>query len=485
MTTDYLSRPLRTGRQSASPQNLFNPAISFGSLAGRGSRRAREQVNHYTLWNFVTTRIRQNKFASIFPFFGRTAASATSKRIGRQHIHHLFGHGLVQDLHEEVEPVTDHPAIELLKRVNDKDSFFSFASETMLFWRLTGRFYWWLIPGTSGFPAEIHVVPTQWVEREWEKSGRLRRYKVTSEDSGRVEFIPVEDMITHHDPSPLSKVGEASPIQAGSRWIDNAESIEDSRFWAFQNGANPDVMLTMDSEMFSAMPGGDTIDEIQERWMRRMSGTRNSHKPAVVPPGIGLEKISNTPKEMDYPGSAEQIRDNNLALQQTPPVIAGMSAEYNRATAEAANVVYCQFTMDPDFMAFASFLNEFFIPRFPDAENLLAWYLPCAPVDAEFNLRRDQQDFMTGAKSPDEIATEQGREPMGVPESESRYIPGSMMPLDAELMPEEPTAAEIAAEMGDDDAEAETDDELDQRIANELAATIASRRTLVGTNGDR
>lgn len=485
---DYLSMPIRKQlhQPAASPRAIFNPNSVFASGVSRSSQAATEFSKHYTLWNYVTIKRRSSVFAALFPLFGRIKAGAvpTVRRqglIARKQLDYLQRRGIVRQGVDDVEPIgLEHPAVELLKRVNTGDSYYTLAFETMLQWRLTGRFYWWLIPGTAGFPAEIHVVPTGWVTREWSKSGELLRYKVHSPDSGTIRFIPAQDMISHRDPSPTSKIGEHSSIKAGAKWIQSAEEIEDSRIAAFQNGPNFDVALLMDQEKYNAAANPDAITEIQERFMTRHAGVANAKKPAVIPPGITIEKLSNTPQEMDYPTSAEQIRDNNFALQETPSIVAGVTKDFNRATADAAKGVYCEFTIDADTTAFDSFLVEMYLPFFPDTENMTAFHMPCAPDDPELALRRDRQDFDMGALSPDETAIMRGREAMAVPASESRYIGGNMMPLDDDLLPDEPTPEEIAAEMEAANDSDSSDDELDQTIRTQLLRAFGTAHS----NGD-
>src|SRR5690606_12717997 len=104
-------------------------------------------------------------------------------------------------------------------------------------------------------------------------------------------------------------------------------------------------------------------------------------------------------KEMDFIESASQTRDNNLALTGTPPVIAGVSSDYTRATADAATVVFCEHTINPTLGFIAGVLTEkvasLFDPR------LVVWFADCVPANAEFELKQDEADFKMGALTPD------------------------------------------------------------------------------------
>src|SRR5208283_2571060 len=55
--------------------------------------------------------------------------------------------------HEDLEPIDDHPLIELLDNPNEMDTAEDLWYETVLFLMLTGNSYWWIPENDYGLPA--------------------------------------------------------------------------------------------------------------------------------------------------------------------------------------------------------------------------------------------------------------------------------------------------------------------------------------------
>jgi phage portal protein BeeE len=416
-----------------------------------------EQVKHFTYWNYVAIKRIADRFSEPFPHVGfpvRRSGGAQHQMMirgkQRQFMSQSYGSRWLQSHEHDLEPVADnHPMIELLHHVNGEDTWPEFAYETAVMWLLTGKFYWWVIPNSiatanspQGMPAELWVIPTQWVEPIYHpQTGELLRYDVTPDGNrARRWEIPPEQIVSGKFKSPKSKVDGWSALLAGAMWIDNVESIESSKWHSFKNGPNPSMLLEFDGEKYND-PSGDIVERIKEKFLARAAGVTRAGEPLLIPPGVTSKAWTRPPKEMDYQDSGAQVRDNNLALHGVPPVVAGITSDYTRATAEAANYVFCEVTLNPLFRQFAGILTEKIGPRFDD--RIRCWYEDCRPANAEQTLKEMEFAFGSGARTPDEIRQWLGDEPFGSDPYTTGYVPSGFRPLnedDLELEEEQDDA---------------------------------------------
>ena len=433
-------------------------------------RTAREQVVHFTEWNYVSIDWLAWRFSQLCPYFGSVSAPRTRQRFSvseRQHLRQHYPRVVRQAMaygHDTPEPLeASHPIVQLFENVNQIDWYQAFAYELMMWLELTGRCYIWMtnsaLPSRNGrgyIPAEMHIVPTTWIEPYVDKPGMPQTgWVITPEgDYTKRQIVDLEDVEFLRYKSPLSKWDGFSPLQGGSRWTENAESIEMSRQMQFRNGGNPDVLVELDGEVHSN-PSREVIDRIKEMVMQRTSGLRRTGEPLISPPGMKYSKWSNTPREMDYETSATQARDAVLALRGTPKVLFGITEDVNRASIEGANIIAGQ-NLDPKAAYIAGFFQERILSRF--GTGYCMWFNSAVPMDAAEKRAEQQFQFACGALSPDEIRIAAGMQPFESPASQSGYLPSGLMPLDPEAMPE-PPADEPGADTGEDPPEDLADDE--------------------------
>lgn len=450
----------RTQQQSVNDLPSVFTASGSSNHNFASTKLPKEQVKHFRAWVYVAIRRILDKVSEVRPYVGQRVTPTTNQHTfkvpyrHRQYLWEKHGGRVLQSVEEDLEPIGDqHPLMRLINRPNSEDTWEEFIQETVLFLKLTGMFYWWAVPSIGGEIAELWTVPTQWVEMDFAKSGELRAYKVQREGAIKPEIIPPEEMIVARDKSPRSKLLGWGPLHAGSTWVDNADSIERSRWHSFENGSNPDWLILLGESYEN--PEKDTITAIKERFIQRSSGVRRTGEPVVVPPGVQMERARLAPNEMDYGTSGDRVRDAILALFGVPPVVAGVTSDYNRATSEAAFAVFCEVTMNPLFRFIAGVLNESVVPRFDPSGSLKACYMDCKPADPELELRQDELDSRVGAVTPDEIRMKRGRTPMGTPAYQSGYAPQGMVPLDDSLTGsldiEEPEELELDDDEQDDE----------------------------------
>lgn len=446
-------------------------------------------IKHYSYWNFVAIRRICDRVSTLNPNVGyKTALPTPVTRLQsisgknpdlrparltqsqRAHLTKCYG-GVVQS-HQDLEPVPEsHPLPLLLSHVNPRDTWQTLVDDTFLYLQLTGEFYWWLIPSrvtmASGhkLPAEIWLIPSNFVTNwNYDREGNLVSYTIIPNGiSAKRQEIPVEEILWYGNSNPHCRQRGFSAIQAAPHWTLNVERVEASRGAGFINGINPDLIVTLDKEVDPYTKDGKAVaDIIKEKLIQRQSGFMRNREPVVIPPGVSkIEKWSNTPREMDFSSSADQVRDQGLALHGVPKVIAGITTDVNRATVEGANVVFCENVLNPNLSKFAGFLTEKLASRFDP--RIVIWYDDCTPRNAEHDLRETQLDWQMGAITPDERRVDRGRQPIGETAYESGYIGSAVVPLSDSVKDENMeraldiagARAEPNADDGEDDPESD------------------------------
>ena len=436
----------------------------YGSMLGLGGPDEgsdSEMVQHYRLWNYVAISRICYKIAETFPNVSMITDEVDDERqrltmTERQHIRQRYG-SIMQN-HEELEPVASgHPLLRLLHTVNPEDWWGTFIYETVMFWQLTGQFYWWVIDNNAGLPSELWVIPTQWVSPSYDKDGALLGYEVTPDgDARRKSLIPADQIITGKHKSPMGKDQAHSPTAAGSEWIDNSESIEAARWQTFQNGPLPSVSIELDPEQY-AKPDPDVLRAVKDRFIARYGGTARAGEPMIAPPGMKVTPFSMKPSEMDFPDTIDQVRDQVLALHGVPKVIAGITTDVNRSSIYGANLIFCESTINPLLSLLAGIMNEKLAPRF--GEGLRIWFDDARPNDAEAEREETKLDWAMGAITPNERRAERGREPLDDRSADSAYIPLGVQPVGGTELEDE-----ISDDVADDNPAGDETDDPDEAI---------------------
>jgi hypothetical protein len=360
----------------------------------------------------------------------------------------------------DLKPIPDtNPLVKLFQDVNEMDWWETLRYETEMFLRLTGQFYWWVIPNGIGLPSAIYVMPNDWMTPMFNHAGMLDHWLVTPEGQARQFRIPSEEIEICGFKNPNSKYTGYSPSEAGAIWLDNSKSIERSRWHSFKNSINPSVVLNL-GDSYGHEVTKEQIRRIKERVMYRISGVENTSEPFLVPPDMKLDKLHYAPKELDFSSSSGDVRDSVFSLHGIPKILAGVTTDMNRSVVETAYLIFCQNVINPSNRMLAGFITHRISYKFDP--RIVCYFEDCSPDDWERQLREDELDFKIGALSPDMQLVKRNRQPLNTPASQSTYIASNFTPLDDALAmddlneddpPEDEVTTTAPPEPDDDDSE--------------------------------
>lgn len=440
--------PRRRGRHGTGSYIMAGGLMSGGQGMGYpgGWLHDRvEQVAHYRHWTYRAVDSICKEIAGLTPRVALVDAqadpyqrqfNATSKRYQKS----------LQAIadHEEITDVgNNHPLVRLLQCPNEWDVACDLWYKLIMFLELTGNGYLWLVPNGFGLPAEIWVIPSHWV---WNRMGPggVKWYEVRPFLGPGFFKFPPEEIIHVKYPSPIHPIDGWSPQQAGSEWIDAAESVDRSRFFQFRNGCFPIGNLELGAEYND--PDDADLERIYAKFFSRIQGEQNYGRPIITPPGAKYVPLTINPAEMAYVESADQLRDWVLALYGVPKEIAGIQDAGSEIAMYGPLIQFTQRTIAPKLRYLSQVLTRWLAARYDPCLRL--WWDDPAPVSPEQVNRDLAIDAANGWIMPNEGRAVRGRRPY-TPEEEEKYAnPSTTTPKGARPEPAAGTSGQNAPSMG-------------------------------------
>lgn len=389
--------------------NLW-PASPMGWPGGWSGDRW-QQVLHYKQWVYIAVRAIASNVAMLRPRVALVETRDRDRAINEATRAARRKALATPQEHEQLEPVgPEHPLVRLFNDPNEPDTAFDLWYELAMFLELTGTGYLWAYPNGLGLPAELWVIPSHWLriskpgKQRMVESYQLMPYG-TAGGAGGFE-IPADQVIAIRRKNPLTKIDGFGHLQGGAEWIDTGESITASRWSSFKQGTYPGLHYKLPP---GVQPDDDELDRLYAKFLARFQGERNTGRPIITTDGAELNRLSLTPMEMDYSASADQIRDQILALFGVPKGIVGIEPAGDQISAYAPLRQFCRFTLAPLLCQLGQVLTEKLARRYDP--RLRVWWDDPTPDDPR-QLNEDlRTDWSMGALTPNEVRALRGRGP--------------------------------------------------------------------------
>lgn len=370
-------------------------AIIARGLLGAGSGSSRNVEQLYTGWVFGCVRAIAEEVAKIDLILTKVDKSG-NKTI-----------------------LPDHPALNLLYRVN------SFMTKHTLFERLQsnkelrGNEYWFIVRDKAGVPFEIYPLNFASIKPILDPYNYVSGYEYRMSGE-KTEFLPVENVIHFKNFSPKSDVIGMSTLEAVRVSVETDEYARLYNRSFFENSAQPGVLIKMRSN-----PTQDIVDRIRNEWNQQFRGANKNYGTAVLPDGVEVERLQVNHADMEFIQQRQFSRDEILAIFRVPKTILGIMEEVNFASAKTANYVFALRTILPKMNAIIDTLNEFYLPMFNE-EGLEFEFRNPVPED-----RAEMIAYYTAGLNNGWLTHNEIRRMEGLPELENgdtTYIPFSLMP---------------------------------------------------------
>jgi HK97 family phage portal protein len=241
------------------------------------------------------------------------------------------------------QEVFDGPLVRFLENPSPLLTGKDFIYLNTVYKELTGNAFWERVKGSQVVP----LIPTQVAPVV--DNGRLLKYRYTSETGQR--FLDLEDVLHDRYIDPARPYWGAGKLQKIARWVDTSYFANEFLRRFFLNGATFGGFIETEEE------SQERIDLIKSGLVSEHVGVQNAHKIGILPKGAKYTKVTANMNEIELGATDDRYRDKILAGFGVPKTLVGLTNEVNRATAEAAEYVFAQYTLKPLADDLVEFLN--------------------------------------------------------------------------------------------------------------------------------
>lgn len=303
---------------------------------------------------------------------------------------------------DKVTEIDDHPILSLLYRFNQSETKVDALQRTGVYFVLNGEAPWLLKKNGGKTPEEIEVIDPNKIEicEKEKETGRPTKYELTIGD-GVKQKISAEELLVLIERHPYDQTRGIGVLEAARL---TAECDKSAREWnksLMDNHAQPSVKIEIPDDLTP-----ETVRVVQQEYRELLSGPKNAHKLLVLKNGAKMEPFSLNPVDLDFINGRKMNKEELCGIFGVPPILLGQSTDYNKATAQTAEMVFAKYTIDPILRKITEQLNEFLVPLF--GQGLWLDYDPIVPEDKE----QEQTAMLNGWGkwlTPNEIRRELGK----------------------------------------------------------------------------
>lgn len=307
----------------------------------------------------------------------------------------------------ETQEIVEHDALSLLNYVNPFSTQYDLIEATQVYLELVGEAFWVVLKSENQMPTEIWPLRPDWVKVQPSRKKIVEHYVYNPGGVGTSEIIiPPENVIPFMYFNPKNPYRGKGSVQASAMSIDIFDFAQQHNRNYFFNGAEGGLIFTTEKALEEKV-----VKRFVERWQNKYGGRENAHKIAFLGGGFKVDKISTTAKEMDFANMHKIMRDDILAVFKVPKTVLGLTEDVNRANAEATTRAYMERVITPRMRKFVNTLNEFYLPMFPNTEDLFFDFEDPAPEDVEQKLSIYENGLKFGWLSPNEVREMENLEP--------------------------------------------------------------------------
>jgi hypothetical protein len=241
---------------------------------------------------------------------------------------------------------------------------------------------------------------------------------------GRME-IDADDIVQISYPNPVNFFDGFSPVTATATWIDGSEGIDNSRVAQMQNGCFPGVAIEYDLSVQN--PDPEQIKRVLRDFASKYQGVRKTGVPAILGPGMKIVPINQTPEEMDYVNSADQMRRHQMAAHRVGPSVIGMAEHGTFASMIADRAGFHQSVIKPKTTLIGA-VGTVRLARLYDPHLVMYWF-DSVPEDPDLKLREYDTGMRNGAVTPNDFREDILHKPAFENGGDDPIVPLNMSPI--------------------------------------------------------
>ena len=324
----------------------------------------------------------------------------------------------------DIKEETEHEVLSLLQYVNDFMTFSQLIDITQTYKELTGEAYWAKIRDGSGRILELWPLRPDWVKIVPSESNFIKGYKYCPGGNEiNAVYFDAKDIVQFKSLNPKDAYRGMGVVKAVAQAIDINEFSSDWIRQFFYNSAIPGLILTTDKKLKDA-----EVKRFLTEWRSKFQARKNSHKIAFLSGGFKVEKITQTPGDMQFLEQRKFVRDEILSAFRVPLSALGITEDVNRANAEATIRQFVERVIKPKMVQIVSTLNEFLLSEW-EVEDMFLDFKDPTPADRELDLKVYESGLTSGWLTTNEVRDMENLEP--VEGGDTIYKPFTLQPLNA------------------------------------------------------
>ena len=419
-------------RPSVNDGSAFLDPIFWGQalLGSREPRTKKEFVAAFKSWVYICVKLNGQSVASI-PLRLYVAKKSTTqklltstKTVSKERRKYLYSKAnLASFLTKavEVEEITEHPFLDLMKNVNSWNNQFDFLELTVMFLDLTGECYWWLPSisiGGESIPQQVWVIPSQYMNPILGKNltDPIESYQYKS---GNVEaVIPADQIIEIVYPSPHHTFTGFGCVEGVSTAVYIRSQMDAFEVALFENKGRPGGIFIPKSNISK-----QDRERLEQQLKDKFSGARKAGKYMITPKDLEYVRDVMTQEEMSYIDGRRLNREEITAAFNVP--MAFFDVKAIESNVKIGKQLYAENGILPRTRRIEQKINEQLMPRYD--KNIFVAFDNPVPQDKAFNLKESTELVKAGIKTIDEDRADRGMEP--IEGGDVAYIDGRLVPL--------------------------------------------------------
>lgn len=350
---------------------------------------------------------------------------------------------------EDLVEIRTHPVLDMFQDINDWSDGHSYRFGVYYDLQAVGHSYTHIVPQDDG-DIELWRLPPHQTTPVRDPNEFVSGFDVHVAD-GEL-FIKADEVLWLRLFDPRDEWGGYSPTEAWIKTIDAAHHIEDFRHDLFERGGSPDWMLK------NAAMNDKQKRAFRADWRKLFERLFRRKETVAILDGEGeLERISDSPRDLDFVKGTDQVRDMIAAAYGTPKAFL-TSDDVNRANAREASNVFMRHTIWPYIQRVEDGWNEQLVQKFGDGDLLI---VHDNPIREDETIRiQDRKSKLESGWAVNEVRAEDGAEALSDPNADVPLVASGLSTLERVANPPDPVAP-MPVDGNQGDQETDDDDESD------------------------
>ncbi len=333
-------------------------SIAVGHTPGYPVSNHREELEHFTGWNYVAVHTIAKQWAQATV----CVYDKSEEIVKKSH----------DSPAEERKPLPNHEIAKLLASPNPLMGQQEFLYLVACQCHLPGGYVIWEIRNLAGKPSELWVLPKAWLTYqrpvEGHPLGLWRVYNprgLTGYYGGNQLangfYIDLRDTIIGGWPHPLYPGETCSPLAACAAIIDISEKADEAITASLINSPRPGMVVLLGDAMLT----DEQIDQMRASIKEFNAGVHNAGNVLAVQ-GAKLDKPGALLSDLEATEIREQNRKFSLGIQGVPSIATGAADEMTAAGASAVLNNFTEQTVQPGLNLFFGKLSSRWKPIYGD-----------------------------------------------------------------------------------------------------------------------